>query len=989
MTKQKLMTHLNGSSISEKYTNGKEGSAPLVSSTMAKSVSISRRQLLENEVQAGLFKDGSSNNYPKDYDVTPASNVTATVGGNSSFKKQAQVQSSGNYRGGNDTVKQMPEVYSPLWLNSNINFPRDRATINAWCRSFYALNPFVHNAINLHSTYPISKLNITCPNKDIEKFFNDMIEEIDLMNICVQIAQEFWLLGEAFIYAELDENKGKWSRLLIQNPDYMIVKRTAIADDPIIMLKPDPNLVRIVNSNKPSDMEQKKQLNSQIIDSVRRGQNIPLDSYNISHLSRKISPYEIRGTGLPVCIFRNLMLFDKIRECYSDDTEVLTDQGFKKINEIIEFNDNKDLNYFAGVFVDSSDKLHIANLSNSLKIACVNPDTDQIEYHKPHGMVLSNYNGKMLHFSGKFVDTLVTPNHKMWASKKEFYKYNNFKKIKASEFVEKSLYKFKTTSNYKGKDIENVNVIGHNVPIDLYLKFLGHVISEGCIDTSFNKNTKQYRNRTSICQSINSPYFAEMKSVFEDFAKCISKNTCSEIKPKENHQTLWNGTISSKELNNYLIDTIGINNNCNSFNKQIPRWILELDVSYLKIILNSLMQGDGSKKKLKNNKLSFRYTTVSKMLADNVQELVFKCGYSAFISADKRPQKSTYEYTVRWSDSKIGSSPIVCNSKSKKTRTAKIKEIDYNGAVWCLEVPTGLFITRRNNRISIHGNSKFAQADNMINPLTLVKIGSEGQDGLHPTHADLDAWREVFEMAQYDKDFKIFTHPGVTVERVGYNQGIYDTSGDITQLVKEIYIGLMVPSAIMDGGADTTYANAGVALDLLRQRYMQFRNMLSIWLKRKIFAPISKLQNFYDYSNGEKKLIVPEIDWNHMSLFDTNDYITNLVTLTQGDSNGKRASLHDLYRSLGLDWNDTQRKLRKEAIQEAIMMKEKAALATLDLNALRALTDEDEIPEPEAVAGGPPSPGETPVPGEMPPPDLSGGNPPGGAPPPPPPPPPG
>ena len=40
-----------------------------------------------------------------------------------------------------------------------------------------------------------------------------MIEEIDLMNICVQIAQEYWLLGEAFVYAELDEGKGKWSRL--------------------------------------------------------------------------------------------------------------------------------------------------------------------------------------------------------------------------------------------------------------------------------------------------------------------------------------------------------------------------------------------------------------------------------------------------------------------------------------------------------------------------------------------------------------------------------------------------------------------------------------------------------------------------------------------------------------------------------------------------------------------------------------------------------
>ena len=586
----------NKKSKSEQYLDNRS-TVPQVSALMAHGVSHVRRDAISSEVDQGLFRDGSGPTI-KDNGLTSNANVLASVG----IKKTAQVLSSGNvHRGAGDTVKQAPEVYSPLWLNSNLNLPRDRATINAWCRSFYALNPFVHNAINLHSTYPISKLNIKCPNKDIEKFFNDMIEEIDLMNICVQIAQEYWLLGESFVYAELDESKGKWSRLLIQNPDYMIVKRTVVANEPIIMLRPDENLKKIVLSNKSGDIEQRKQLNQHIIDSVKRGDNIPLDNFHVSHLARRISPYEIRGTGLPVCIFRQLMLFDKLRE------------------------------------------------------------------------------------------------------------------------------------------------------------------------------------------------------------------------------------------------------------------------------------------------------------------------------------------------------------------------------------------------------SKYAQADNMINPLTLIKIGSEGADGLHPGFADLEAWRSVFEEAQYDKDFKIFTHPGVTVERVGYGAGIYDISGDITQIIKEIYVGLQVPPVLMDGGADTTYANGGVALDVVKQRYMQFRNMLSTWLKRKIFAPISKIQGFYDYSGGEKQLIVPEVDWNHMALFDSGDYITNLVALTQGEDNAKRASLHTLYRSMGLEFEDEVSKMRKESIQLAINAKEKAALAALDLNALRALSDDDEIPEVKNNANG--APGEAAVPGETPGgglPGLDMGAPPPGGPggPPPPPPPP-
>lgn len=578
-------------SFSAKFLQGRS-TTPQVSAIMAQGVSGERRIILSDEVEQGYFRDGSGPNLNKMSANMPtnASNVAFSVG----MKKNAQAVSSvgGMFRGiHGDSVKQTPEVYSPLWLNSNLNLPRDRATINAWCRSFFALNPFVHNAISLHSTYPISKLSIKCPNKDIEKFFDDMIEEIDLMNICIQIAQEYWLLGEAFVYAELDEGKGKWSRLHIQNPDFMLVKRTVVASEPIIMLRPDENLKKIIFSNRPTDIEQRKQLNQHIIDSVRRGENIPLDNFHVSHLARRISPYEIRGTGLPVCIFRQLMLFDKLRE------------------------------------------------------------------------------------------------------------------------------------------------------------------------------------------------------------------------------------------------------------------------------------------------------------------------------------------------------------------------------------------------------SKYAQSDNMINPLTLVKIGSADYK---PTFADLEAWRGVFEEAQYDKDFKIFTHEGVAVERVGWGQGIYDISGDITQLLKEIFIGLFVPPVMMDGGDSTTYANAGVALDVLRQRYMQFRNMMSIWLKNKIFAPISKIQGFYDYSGGEKQLIVPEIDWNHMSLFDAGDYINSLMTLSQGQADQKRVSIHTLYRSMGLEYEDEVRKMRKENIQNAIAKKEIAALDQMDLNALRALDDEDEIPEPKQSGEGQ----EAPVPGE-----TAGGAPgalpdlglPGGPPPPPPP----
>jgi hypothetical protein len=527
---------------------------------MYKNVSQYRKGTLEQEVKQGSYRDGSAT----PTESNPLSNVISSVKSASASERYPMLKNAqaygangrqnngGGWGGQSNTVRQMPEVYSPLWLNSNLNLPRDRATINAWNRSFYALNPIVHNAINLHSTYPISKLNIKCPNKKVEQFFNTMIEEIDLMNVCVQVAQEYWLLGEAFIYAELDEVQAKWSRLVVQNPDYMEVKRSVLASEPIIMMRPDENLRRIVFSNRPADLEQKAQLNPTIVEHIKRGENIPLSSFYVSHIARRISPYEVRGTGLAVSCFRQLCLFDQLRE------------------------------------------------------------------------------------------------------------------------------------------------------------------------------------------------------------------------------------------------------------------------------------------------------------------------------------------------------------------------------------------------------SKFVQAQSMITPMTIVKVGGAGQDGFKPTMDVLESYREQFEQAEFDKNFKLFTHDGVSVERVGWNSAIVDISSDITQLIKEVYMGLMVPSVLMDGGGDITYANGGVSLDVLRQRYMQFRNMMAAWLKNKIFAPIAKLNDFYDYEDGIKKLIIPEVDWNYMTLFESMDFINVLVQLS-GDQ--KKVSQQSLYRSLGLDYDEERRKIRKEDIAEAIRTKELATLGRMPLTELRALSESDDIPD--------------------------------------------
>ena len=144
------------------------------------------------------------------------------------------------------TDRMSPEIYSPLFQLANLNLPRDRGTMNAWNRVFYDTHPIVRNAINLHASFPISKINITCKNKRVQQFFMEMAERIDLYSVVYGAALEFWKMGEAFPYAELDETMGTWNRITILNPDYVHVKKSVIGNHTVISLRPDANLQRIV-----------------------------------------------------------------------------------------------------------------------------------------------------------------------------------------------------------------------------------------------------------------------------------------------------------------------------------------------------------------------------------------------------------------------------------------------------------------------------------------------------------------------------------------------------------------------------------------------------------------------------------------------------------------------------------------------------------------------------------------------------------------------
>jgi len=169
-------------------------------------------------------------------------------------------------------------------LDETIKIPKDRATINAWCRSFYALNPSINAQIEEYKTGTLKHIN----------------EDIDLTLIDSMLTQLF-VCGEVFVSDEMGSGE-----FAVLNPDYVMVnksdatlgKTSVNLSDRTMKLRPDENIRRICTSNDPSDIETREKFDKRIVQLIRMGKNIPLN--RTYHAAIKMSPYELRGTSIMV-----------------------------------------------------------------------------------------------------------------------------------------------------------------------------------------------------------------------------------------------------------------------------------------------------------------------------------------------------------------------------------------------------------------------------------------------------------------------------------------------------------------------------------------------------------------------------------------------------------------------------------------------------------------------------------------------------------------
>ena len=270
------------------------------------------------------------------------------------------------------------------------------------------------------------------------------------------------------------------------------------------------------------------------------------------------------------------------------------------------------------------------------------------------------------------VHMVCTKEHKLYVKKRN---HTDYEFIEAKNAFGKRI-RYKKDALNVNKDIENYVLDKEKYNMDYFLMLLGSFISDGWIETG--------KNYTRI-------NIAMIKKRKRDFIEFVLDKLNIHYNMTKDRVLIGN---TYKELIDYF-KTLSVG----ASNKYLPKFVWKLSQRQSIILMNSLIQGDGSY----NKQGSCGYYTSSLKLANQIQQLALHCGWSGTIKLydtkeagyetliGERIIKSNYNnYCVRIVKTK--NNPEVNHGHTHQQNIQKESYLSYTGKVGCIEVPdTHLF----------------------------------------------------------------------------------------------------------------------------------------------------------------------------------------------------------------------------------------------------------------------------------------------------------
>ncbi|MHA2279879.1 MAG: DUF559 domain-containing protein [Promethearchaeota archaeon] len=641
--------------------------------------------------------------------------------------KQAQLSGVSN-------MMTQPMWFSPLHTPQNWQIASKRREVYQWNRFWYENEPKVAAAIDFYARFPMNGFKLECPDPKVLSFFkHHVVDKLKLNERFKEISSEYYMLGDVFIHTDIecelcsgtgvdpdtkevcDHPGGRFKRIFVMNPDWIEVQKSPLTDEPLIVLIPDEELQQIVQKRSPKPIYDR--IPDHLKPMIVAKAPIPLSNRTISHLKHMNVPYGTYGTSIIRRLFTTLAYKTKIMTANwivaerlilpvrvvkigSDDRPASTtdiadvQQQLASVandpNLTIVTHHNFEYDWYGCVsscptssyVITARGRVHHNDLTEDDLIATWNAQTGRVEYQNYIRNIEFEYNednssGIAYSIGNRDWTGTFTPNHRHYLLNGDIKRSDEL--VEGDEIVNASQWDWRgNTPSLPYKKFEGFS----DLTLEEFCRFAGYFVTEGHVKHECSKNLREevQGQAFSISQNVDADCYEDISSLmFKISSKCYV--TKDERRAIPNHQF----NIANAPLSRILEDNFG----SASTQKHLPSWLLQLPKEYLRILLNTLVSGDGDSKRN-------RLTTVSERLRDQFMEILIKLGYSPYFMTEKIDTENRNDiFRILWSS----------HAKPRKFRISQISQVPYNGKMWCLEMPNKNFFIEVDGHVFLTGNT--------------------------------------------------------------------------------------------------------------------------------------------------------------------------------------------------------------------------------------------------------------------------------------------
>jgi len=276
----------------------------------------------------------------------------------------------------------------------------------------------------------------------------------------------------------------------------------------------------------------------------------------------------------------------------------------------------------------------------------------EIQYERPSQLIAADFDGNLVGWKGKRCDILVTPGHNMYVQDDHYRKEFFFEPAEESFFKRRTI--MRAGGAWKGE-------LHHSAE---FAALVGAYIADGNC------------HRGSIVFG-NCP--AHKQSEFIEIAKAAG----------------YRAKMYGKDLYINSVDLVAqLRPLGRAADKFVPQWVKDASVNVIESFLRGYGAGDGSRRET-----NLTYTTVSKRLADDLQELALKVNWAAIVGIRDRVGESHMINGIECVSRRVAYEVYVSKEKVKAEISEDNRYLEqYAGTVYCCTVSSHVIYVRRNGK---------------------------------------------------------------------------------------------------------------------------------------------------------------------------------------------------------------------------------------------------------------------------------------------------